>query len=134
MPRGRDMYATDDDPSYPFPVVEGCSTISSLLAILPHPNELFYILETFQRRAQACSFPHTPDELTRKEVQRFLENRERNADLFPDMLALLFATLASGLQMGLFERSGGRWTREEVCRTRRTSDAFRRSIRRLVHP
>ena len=94
------------------------------MAILPAPDALFSYLDSFQRRAQSCSFPHTPDEVTRKEVERFLDDKEKNAELHPDMLALIFATVATGMQMGQYDRSGNRWNREDLERTRRTSDAF----------
>ena len=127
MPKGKDLYASDDQPSYPFPVVESRSTIAALVAILPEPDMLFSCLDMFQRRAQSCSFPHTPDEVTRKEVQRFLDNKERNAALYPDMLALIFATVATGLQMGQYDRSGEAWVQDDIEKTRRTSDAYSES-------
>ena len=131
MPKGRDFYASDDQPSYPFHVVEGRSSIRALVALLPEPDTLFSCLDSFQRRAQSCSFPHTPDEVTKKEVQRFLESKEKNAELYPDMLALIFATVATGMQMGQYDRSGGRWDKDDIERTRRTSDAFRQSSQTL---
>lgn len=124
LPKGRDFYASDDEPSYPFPVVEGRSSIAGLAAILPEPDMLFSCLDSFQRRAQSCSFPHMPDEVTRKEVQRFLDDKEKNAEVHPDMLALIFATVATGVQMGQYDRSGGQWNRDDLERMRRTSDAL----------
>lgn len=62
--------------------------------------------------------------MTRKEVQRFLDNKEKNAELHPDMLALIFATVATGMQMGQYDRSGSQWDRDDLEGTRRTSDAF----------
>ena len=108
MPKGKDMYAPEDT-SYPFPVVTQFATTSQLLQLLPDQDDLFACLDLFQRRAQACSFPHMPEEVTKREVERFLADRERNANLFPDMLALIFATLATGLQMGQYDRNGGTW-------------------------
>lgn len=132
LPRGRDVYASDDEALYPFLVVEGRSTIAGLVAILPDSDVLFSCLDSFQRRAQSCSFPHTPDEVTRKEVQRFLEHKENNAQRHPDMLALVFATVATGMQMGQYDRSGNCWKREDLERTRRTSDAFSELKRSLL--
>lgn len=108
MPKGKDMYAPEDT-SYPFPVVTQFATTSQLLQLLPDQDDLFACLDLFQHRAQACSFPHMPEEVTKREVERFLADRERNANLFPDMLALIFATLATGLQMGQYDRNGGTW-------------------------
>ena len=114
---------------YPFPVLQDFSDVESLLGVLPPDEELYQWLELFQRRAQPCSFPHTPHEVTKNEVERFLEDRKRNANQFPDMLALLFATLATGLQMGQYERSGGQWVQGAVEATRtHNSDAFRRIL------
>ena len=126
MPKAKDLYAIDQQPSYPFPVIAKYSTVAALLQLLPVREELFACLELFQRRAQSCSFPHTPDEVTKKEVERFLADAERNANNFPDMLALIFATLATGLQMGQYDRSGGQWVKGAVEGTRNRSDAFRK--------
>ena len=123
MPKGKDMYAADP-PSYPFPVVVGYGTPSALLTLLPDREDLFEYLDSFQRRAQSCSFPHTPDEVTRKEVARFLADAEKNADRYPDMLALLYVTLATGLQMGQYDRSGGQWVQGAVEEATKESDAF----------
>ena len=117
------MYATDS-PAYPFPVIAEFSTTSSLLRLLPEREELFDCLDMFHRRAQSCSFPHTPDEVAKKEVERFLSDVERHAERFPDMLALIFMTLATGLQMGQYDRSGGQWVEGAVEATRQESDAF----------
>ncbi|TKA51261.1 hypothetical protein B0A49_12617, partial [Cryomyces minteri] len=119
MPRGAEIYATHDRALYPFPTMwlaayrnadgrsESC--IPALLNCLPPRDELFGYLDAFQRRAQSCSFPHTPDEITRKEVERFLDDAEKNAFAHPDMLALIFAALAEGLQNGVYDKSGGKW-------------------------
>ena len=82
---------------------------AALLPILPSDEDLIDYLEAFQRRAQSCSFPHTPEEITVVEVKRYLANKKSNAASSPDMLALLFATLAQGLQNGVYDRYGGQW-------------------------
>lgn len=87
-------------------------------------QEIFFYLNAFQRRAQSFSYPHLPDELTEPEVQRFLANVKENSEQHPDMLALLFATLAQGIQNGVYDKYGGAWhggTMELECRT---SNAF----------
>lgn len=126
MPKlARDMYAPGGS-MYPFPIMWTHSNDpSNLVRMLPPPERLFQILDMFQCRAQSCYFPHTPDEVTKKEVERFLSNAEWNAERCPDMLALIFATLATGLQMGQCERSGGQWIAGAVEATRRESDIFR---------
>ena len=42
-------------------------------------------------------------------MRQFLENVEDNAALHPDMFALIFATLAQGLQVGVFDKHNGNW-------------------------
>ncbi|KAI9830528.1 MAG: hypothetical protein M1819_005486 [Sarea resinae] len=44
-----------------------------------------------------------------KEIDRFLSDTEGNAFKHADMLALIFAALALGLQNGVFDRNGGQW-------------------------
>lgn len=90
-------------PAYP----QAC--IPALLDCLPPQEELLGYLDAFQKRAQNCSFPYTPDEITRKEIERFLFDSTKNAEMFPDMLALIFAALARGAQCGVFDKSGGKW-------------------------
>ncbi len=112
MPRGVDIYGANNGPAYPFATMwpaypQAC--IPALLNCLPPHDELFGYLESFQRRAQSCSFPHTPDEITRKEVDRFLQKPEVNAETYPDMLAIIFAGLAQGVQNGVYDRSGEKW-------------------------
>ena len=120
------MYAFDES-MHPFPVFEGWTggdVSGTLLALLPKRDELSSILDDFQRRAQSCSFPHTPDEVTKKEVERFLANAEVNAQRYPDMLALIFATLATGLQMGEYDRAGGQWVEGSMAATMRRADVY----------
>jgi len=133
MPRARatyglakEMYAFDES-MHPFPVFDGWTSgnvSAALIATLPARDELFSILDDFQRRAQSCSFPHTPDEVTAKEIERFLADSEVNAQKYPDMLALIFATLATGLQMGEYDRAGAQWVRESMTATMRRADVY----------
>ena len=127
VPKGKDVYAVGY-PTYPFPVVPNCSSSVDLLRILPERSELLACIEMFQRRAQSCSFPHTPEEATRKEVERFLDDAEYNAQKAPDMLALIFVTLAMGLQMGQFDRNGGKWNKDSSEKTRGRCDVFCKCI------
>lgn len=127
MPKGRDMYAPSDAPSaYPFPILWPGGNKASDLArnLLSSHDHVYECLDSFQRRAQSCYFPHTPDEVTKKEVERFLIDAEGNADKFPDMLALIFATLATGMQMGVWDKHGGAWVSGAVEKTRITSDVY----------
>ncbi|KAK4504246.1 hypothetical protein PRZ48_005162 [Zasmidium cellare] len=125
MPKGRDMYAVPEGSPYPFPMLQGGNSLSDLARTLLVPNEdmIYESLEMFQRRAQSCYFPHTPDEVTRREVERFMADAEANAERFPDMLALIFATLATGMQMGVYDKHGD-WLPGAVEQTRKTSDVY----------
>ncbi|KAI9800511.1 MAG: hypothetical protein M1825_004059 [Sarcosagium campestre] len=111
-PRAVDIFAFQDAPVYPFPALWPASGgTSALLACLPPDEELFGYLESFQKRAQSCSFPHVPDEITKVEIERFLSDREGNSFKHPDMLALIFAALAQGLQNGVYDKCGGEWVK-----------------------
>lgn len=110
VPRSADVFAFQTGCPHPFPTLwvarEGTA---GLVALLPPEHEIGAYIEAFQQRAQSCSFPHLPDECTKSEVHRFLENVQHNAEAHPDMLALLFATIAQGIQNGVFDRYGGQW-------------------------
>lgn len=128
MPKGQDIYPTQGLP-YPFHVVPvGDNSPAALTDLLPTDDaEIFQHLDLFQQRAQSCSFPHVPDEVTRKEVERFMEDKKSNAMKAPDMLALLFATLAVGVQIGVFDRNGRRWLGAPMDKAHRDSECYRRS-------
>ncbi|KAL8766151.1 MAG: hypothetical protein Q9209_006991 [Squamulea sp. 1 TL-2023] len=121
IPRGTDMAAFQIQPTNPFPTfwrtAEGTSALTNLLP--KDQQETLFYLNAFQRRAQCCSFPYLPDECTEAEVQRFLSNVKENSEQHPDMLALLFATLAQGIQNGVYDKYGGAWhagVMETECR------------------
>lgn len=121
------MYAASDGAAaYPFPILwhGGNSAVEMARTLLNSHEEIYACLDMFQRRAQSCYFPHTPeDEVTKKEVERFLSDVEGNAEKFPDMLALIFATLATGMQMGVYDVHGG-WVADVVEETRKKSDVY----------
>ena len=113
---------------YPFPIFNGwtgSNTSTTLVNILRGAKDLPEIVDAFQARAQSCSFPHTPEEITKKEIQRFLDDAETNAARHPDMLALIFATLATGLQMGEWDRAGGSWVKGSMAEVRKRADIYR---------
>ena len=125
MPRGRDIFSYQMRTAFPFPTLwQAHEETSSLLAIIPNEAETYNYLDAFQRRAQACSFPHMPDECQRDEVKRFLENVEHNAAMNPDMLALLFATLAQGAQHGVYDKYGERWVAGAMEEEAQRGDVF----------
>ena len=112
MPRGADIYAPRELPPFAFATLwranlDDC--IPGLLGCLPPRQELMGYLEAFQKRVQICSFPHVPNEITKTEVDRFLSDARKNAERFPDMLALIFAALALGSQHSVFDKCGGKW-------------------------
>lgn len=132
MPRAREMYASEEwAVRYPFPILsrwEGEGASSALLHCLPEREELFTALDSFQRRIQSYSFPHSPSEVTRKEVERFLTDAEVNTERFPDMLALIFAALAMGLQRGVYDQSGGNWVPGAMAKTTQQADVYGESF------
>ena len=96
------------------------------MALIPRHAEISMYLDSFQHRVQGCSFPHIPEACTRTEIERFLSNAEHNALLHPDMLALLFAILAQGLQHGLYDRCGEQWLAEPREAESKKADVFSR--------
>ncbi|KAK6433053.1 hypothetical protein LTR95_010768, partial [Oleoguttula sp. CCFEE 5521] len=127
MPKGQDMYPPQGS-MYPFPMMRvGDNTTAALLVLLPPREEVFECLDFFSKQAQSCSFPHMPDEVTKKEVGRFLDEAgedparmENNSN----MLALIFATLATGMQMGVHDRSGEQWIEGAVEDAAQRSDCY----------
>ena len=126
VPKGQDIYP-DEDLDYPFQMVPiGDNTPAALLELLPPDEEIFQHLEHFKQRAQSCSFPHVPDEVTKKEVERFLADRKSNANKAPDMLALIFAALAVGMQIGVYDRNGRQWLEASMAESHIAGKAWRK--------
>src|SRR5262249_46382390 len=116
MPRGAQIHGASESTTYPFPTLwhafpQVCIP-ELVLRCLPDDDEVFEYLAAFQKRAQTCAFPHVPEEITEKEVERFLLDRVDNAQKYPDMLALIFSALALGAHNGSFDRLGGEWIAE----------------------
>ncbi|KAI4725437.1 hypothetical protein E4T49_06788 [Aureobasidium sp. EXF-10728] len=102
MPRAADMYATQDA-MYPFPTLwPAMSRTHGLLQCLPSRDQLYHYLDVFSQKARGFAFPYVPEDLSQKEVERFLEKAEENAEKVPDLLALIFAALALGVQLDTF--------------------------------
>jgi hypothetical protein len=128
VPKGQDIYPADG--SYPFPMVRvGENSPEALTDLLPSDEEIFQHLEHFKRRAQSCSFPHVPDEVTKKEVERFLADRKNNAARAPDMLGLIFAALAVGTQIGVYDRNNRQWLEASMAESHSKSEVWRKSSR-----
>lgn len=110
---------------YPFHILRSWDDTSGLLAVLPERDELFICIDMFQRRANATSFPHMPaEDVSKKEIERFLADAEVNAKSHPDMLALMFAMLATGMQVGVWDRSGGQWIEGEIAKATGQADVY----------
>lgn len=109
-PRATEGFAAQIPASHPFPSLGSAKhETSALIKLLPSREDIHFYLAAFQRRSLSCSFPHIPEECTEPEVRRFLDDVEHNAAARPNTLALLFATLAQGLQDGIYDRNGQQW-------------------------
>ena len=120
-----DVFAFQGNNSYPFPTLWSArDDTSSLVRLLPPEQDLFFYLESFQRRSILFSFPTAPEEISEPEVRKFLQNVEHNASLYPDYLALLFATLALGLHDGVFDKLGEKWPPSNMEAESRKGDVY----------
>jgi hypothetical protein len=133
VPRGSDMYAPRNPPPYPFATLfkatpEEC--IPQLLSCLPSREELLEYLQTFEKRVKVCSFPHVPVEITGSEVERFLSDDRKNAQMCPDMLALLFAAIALGAQYSAWDKAGGKWVADVINAEMGKGDVYSKCILR----
>lgn len=121
--------------AFPFPTVwPAGDEITCLLGVLPSEDDIMGYLDSFQRRVQACFFPHMPEECTQPEIKRFLANVEHHAVTNSDMFALLFATMAQGLQNGIYDRCGERWIAGAVDVESQRGDVFGRSLTSVCRP
>jgi hypothetical protein len=110
MPRVLDMYTPRNPPTYAFPTIFSAALGAlPLLDCLPGKEELLEYLSAFERRVNVCSFPYVPVEISRSEVERFLADPKKNAQMCPDFLALLFAAIALGAQHSVWDKAGGQW-------------------------
>ena len=95
--------------SHPFPTLWFAKDgTPGLVKLLPSEETLLEYLDLFENQVQPIMFPHMPLACTRSEVQRFLSNAYRNASLYPDMLALIFATAALGIANIMDQQQSGR--------------------------
>lgn len=111
----------------------GDNSAAALTDLLPSDDEVFRHLDQFQQRAQSCSFPHVPDEVTKKEVERFLADRRNNATKAPDMLALIFAALAVGIQIGVDGHDGRQWLEASTPGLHNKGEAWRKISSFIPH-
>lgn len=86
---------------YPFPALWQATTATQdLVQLLESHENLLSYLDTFADKAVGFAFPFLPENLSRREVEHFLQDREQNGVMYPDLLALIFAASALGIQMG----------------------------------
>ena len=124
--QGNELFPFTTTASHPFPAWWSAKDETiGLVGLLPAKEDVLVYLRAFQRRALSCSFPLVPEECTEHEIQRFLENVEYNATVHPNMLALMFATLALGLQDGIYDSHGEKWIAGVVEAESRKGDVFR---------
>lgn len=127
MPRGRDIYAPlESMTAYPFPVLQESSAEGMARNLLQDRGLVFKYLTSFDKRAQSCYFPHVLDQSIKSELECFLVNAEDNAEKHPEMLALILAMMATGLQMGVWDNCGGKWNGEAVKKARLEGDVYSR--------
>ncbi|KAL1297949.1 hypothetical protein AAFC00_006461 [Neodothiora populina] len=100
IPRGADVYAGHNS-MYPFPALWQATLATKGLLNLLEPREaLLTYVDTFVNKAVGLMIPVLPEELTRKEVEKFLDDADQNALRYPDALALILAGSALGVQLG----------------------------------
>jgi hypothetical protein len=131
LPRGSDMFTPKSPTPYPFPTLfeatpEKC--IPQLLKCLPQGEELANRLIAFEERVSVCSFPYVPFETTKSEVDRFLKDAQKNAQMCPDMLALIFAAVALGGQHSIWDRSGDRSEAGAMYKENQRGDIYSGSL------
>ena len=125
VPRGVDIYRDEETTIYPFPTIWTSGTwVSGLYSCLQPSAEISAILDAYAARTESFVWPHLASEITKKEVERFLADFENNATSYPDMLALIFAALATGVQRGMYDRGGQQWAPGIVQRENLRGDLF----------
>ncbi|OAL45787.1 hypothetical protein IQ07DRAFT_603723 [Pyrenochaeta sp. DS3sAY3a] len=127
MPRAHEHYTDSHTPSYPFATLFKATPqecIPQLLSCLPQDGEIHQYLDSFERRVNIFSFPHMPLEITRSEIERFLSERQKNSEMHPDMLALLFAAIAVGGQYSIWDKSGEQCVQGAMDAKMRNCDVF----------
>jgi len=110
---------------YPFPTIWTLDTwVHGLYSCLQPWQDIVSYLDTYIARVETFAWPHLAQEVTKKEVERFMADFAYNAENYPDMLALMFAALATGVQRGIHERSGSQWVAGAVEQERLKGDVF----------
>ena len=81
-------------------------------------------LESFRARAQVVAFSHVTGTCTVEKARRFLDDLKHDVQADPNMLALLFATIAQGSQNGVFDQCGQEWIAGEIERSYQQGDIW----------
>jgi hypothetical protein len=63
-------------------------------------------------------------EISRSEVERFLADPKKNAQMCPDFLALLFAAIALGAQHSVWDKAGGQWDPDQLDMESRKGNVY----------
>lgn len=128
MPRGPGIHMPRTPRTYPFATLFKANPdecIPQLLSCLPaEEGELSGYLDAFDSRVNLCSYPQVPVEINRNEFERFLSHARRNAQMCPDMLALLFAAIALGAQHSVWDKSGEQWNAEIMQKETGKGDVY----------
>lgn len=113
---------------YPFPMLRvGNNSTSALTTLLPPPAEVLENAHFLQRRVQLCLFPLVLEDVT-KRIEYFLDDTERNATSMPDMLALVFAIQATGIQMNAFNHGNFHKQEGQLANPRGRSECYGDSL------
>lgn len=72
----------------------GDNTSESLLQLLPENEELYGMFDELEARAHRGSFPYLPHSTSFEGMKDFLNAARTNATSRPQVLGLIFATLA----------------------------------------
>ena len=109
--------------SHPFPTLwPARDGVTCLVQLLADKEELLTYLIAYESSAQSSTFPLSQEECSKARFELFLSNIEHNAHVHPDLLALLFATLANGRRYSL--ENSQREFREDDSRESKKGEVF----------
>lgn len=107
----------------------GDNSSGTLCKLLPPKETISKCFEMLRCcRAQSCFFQNMLDEVMKKGIDHFLTDPRPNAEKTPDMLGLVFASLAIGSQVGVFHCSGSEWVTGLLQGSHKASECYRKSF------
>ena len=113
--------------SHPFPTLwPARDGVDSLIQLLADKEELHTYLNAYESSAHSSTFSLSQEECSKARFELFLSNIEHNARVHPDLLALLFATLAHGRRYSLEDAQRG--FREDDSGESKKGDVFSKQI------